>query len=89
MTTATADTSSAPNNRRIRAVLAIPAFRRLWGVTYLCSIGDWLSLLALAGLAAKLLSNSYLGQSFAFSGVVLTQLAPGLIFAPLGGVLAD
>jgi dTMP kinase len=69
-------------------VLAIKAFRRLWGVTYLCSIGDWLSLLALTGLVTKLTSG-YQAQSFAFAGVVLTQLLPGLLFAPLGGVLAD
>jgi dTMP kinase len=70
-------------------VLAIRAFRRLWGVTYLCSIGDWLSLLALAGLVTKLTDDDYRVQSFAFSGVVLTQLLPGLLFAPLGGLLAD
>lgn len=55
---------------------------------YFCSVGDWLALLALSGLASKLMEG-YIAQSFAFSGVVLTQLAPGLIFAPLGGILAD
>lgn len=80
--------SDASTSHRIRSVLAISAFRRLWGVTYLCSISDWLSLLAISGLAANLL-NGYLAKSFAFSGVVLTQLLPGLIFAPVGGVLAD
>jgi dTMP kinase len=69
-------------------VLAIRGFRRLWGVTYLCSIGDWLSLLALTTLVTKMTENTA-AQSFAFSGVVLTQLLPGLLFAPLGGLLAD
>ncbi|MFL6141879.1 MAG: bifunctional MFS transporter/dTMP kinase [Labedaea sp.] len=69
-------------------MLAIRAFRRLWGVTYLCSIGDWLSLLALTGLVTKL-TEGYQAQSFAFAGVVLTQLLPGLLFAPIGGVFAD
>nr|WP_260190387.1 dTMP kinase [Actinophytocola gossypii] len=73
---------------RARSVLAIRAFRRLWGVTYLCSVGDWLSLLALTGLVTKL-TEGYQAQSFAFAGVVLTQLLPGLLFAPLGGLLAD
>ncbi|HEY7595653.1 MAG TPA: dTMP kinase [Actinophytocola sp.] len=73
---------------RARSVLAIRGFRRLWGVTYLCSIGDWLSLLALTGLVTKL-TEGYQAQSFAFAGVVLTQLLPGLLFAPLGGLLAD
>jgi dTMP kinase len=69
-------------------VLAIRAFRRLWGVTFLLSVADWLSLFALSSLANKLIAG-YFAQSFAFSAVVLTQLLPGMLFAPLGGVLAD
>lgn len=69
-------------------MLAIRSFRRLLVSGYLCSVGDWLAFLALSGLATKLM-DGYLAQSFAFSGVVLTQLAPGLIFAPLGGIFAD
>ncbi|OLF15863.1 MFS transporter [Actinophytocola xanthii] len=80
--------SNASITHRARSVLAIRGFRRLWGVTYLCSIGDWLSLLALTGLVTKL-TEGYQAQSFAFAGVVLTQLLPGLLFAPLGGLLAD
>lgn len=60
----------------------------MWGVTYLCSVADWLSLLALTGLVTKFTDN-YTAQNFAFAGVVLTQLLPGLLFAPLGGMLAD
>ncbi|PXY34281.1 thymidylate kinase [Prauserella coralliicola] len=73
---------------RVRRVLAIRPFRRLWGVTYLCSVADWLSLLALAGLVTKFTDN-YMAQNFAFAGVVLTNLLPGLLFAPVGGLLAD
>ncbi|GGS16990.1 dTMP kinase [Actinokineospora fastidiosa] len=73
---------------RVRSVLSIRPFRRLWGVTYLCSTGDWLSLLALTGLVTTFLDD-YRAQSFAFAGVVLTQLLPGLLFAPLGGLFAD
>lgn len=80
--------SDASITHRARSVLAIKPFRRLWAVTYLCSIGDWLSLLALSGLAAKL-TEGYTAESFAFAGVVLTQLLPGLLFAPLGGLFAD
>jgi dTMP kinase len=80
--------TNASITHRARSVLAIRAFRRLWGVTYLCSIGDWLSLLALAGFVTAL-TQGYPAQSFAFAGVVLTQLLPGLLFAPLGGLLAD
>ncbi|RKT52148.1 bifunctional MFS transporter/dTMP kinase [Saccharothrix australiensis] len=80
--------TAASTSHRIRSVLAIRPFRRLWGVTYLCSVGDWLSLLALTGLVTNL-TQSYQWQSFSLSLVVLTQLLPGILFAPLGGVLAD
>jgi dTMP kinase len=80
--------SDASTAHRVRSVLAIRAFRRLWGVTFLLSVADWLSLFALSSLANKLIAG-YFAQSFAFSAVVLTQLLPGLLFAPLGGVLAD
>ncbi|WP_040925871.1 bifunctional MFS transporter/dTMP kinase [Saccharomonospora marina] len=80
--------SEASTVHRVRRVLAIRPFRRLWGVTYLCSVADWLSLLALTGLVTKFTDN-YTAQNFAFAGVVLTQLLPGLLFAPLGGMLAD
>lgn len=73
---------------RVRRVLAIRPFRRLWGVTYLCSVADWLALLGLTGLVTKF-TDSYMAQNFAFAGVVLTNLLPGLLFAPLGGLLAD
>ncbi|ANZ36801.1 thymidylate kinase [Lentzea guizhouensis] len=80
--------SSVSTVHRLRSVLAIRPFRRLWLVTYLCSVGDWLSLLALTGLVTEMM-NSYQWQSFALSLVVLTQLLPGILFAPIGGVLAD
>ncbi|WP_239155613.1 dTMP kinase [Amycolatopsis sp. FDAARGOS 1241] len=80
--------AEASTIHRVRRVLAIKPFRRLWGVTYLCSVADWLNLLALTSLSTKLLDN-YTAQNFAFVGVVLTNLLPGLLFAPVGGLLAD
>ncbi|GAB3581816.1 dTMP kinase [Amycolatopsis endophytica] len=86
--------SEAPAGRdastihRARRVLAIRPFRRLWGVTYLCSVADWLTILGLTSLAAQL-ASSYTAKNFAFTGVLLSALLPGLIFAPLGGLLAD
>ncbi|TNC21075.1 bifunctional MFS transporter/dTMP kinase [Amycolatopsis alkalitolerans] len=73
---------------RARSVLAIRPFRRLWGVTYICSVADWLTILGVTSLATKLTHN-YTAQNFAFTGVLLSALLPGLIFAPLGGLLAD
>ncbi len=73
---------------RVRGVLAIPAFRRLWAVTAVCAVGDWLSLLALSALATQLTSG-YQAQSFALGAVVATKLLPSLLLGPLAGVLAD
>lgn len=80
--------ASASATHRIRSVLAIRPFRRLWAVTAVASFGDWLSLLALTALATQLTSG-YQAQSFALGGVVATKLLPALFMAPLGGVLAD
>ena len=82
------DGPGASATHRIRSVLAIRPFRRLWAVTAVASFGDWLSLLALTALATQLTSG-YQAQSFALGGVVATKLLPALFMAPLGGVLAD
>ncbi len=73
---------------RVRSVLAIPAFRRLWLVTSVAAVCDWLSLLALSALATQLTSG-YQAQSFALGGVVATKLLPALVLGPLAGALAD
>ena len=80
--------SSGPTAHRVRSVLAIPAFRRLWLVTAVSATGDWLSLLALSALATQL-ATGYQAQSFALGGVVATKLLPALVFGPLAGALAD
>lgn len=68
-------------------VLAITPFRRLWIALTLSSLGDWLSLLALSALAAKIGGN--VGGAYAVSGVWLTSLLPALLFGPLAGAVAD
>jgi dTMP kinase len=57
-------------------------------LTSLCSVGDWLSLLAQTSLATKL-TVGYQAQSFALGGVVATKLLPAMFLAPLAGALAD
>ncbi|MBN9113506.1 MAG: thymidylate kinase [Pseudonocardia sp.] len=79
---------SPPTSHRVRSVLSIPAFRRLWLVTAVSATGDWLSLLALTSLATQL-TTGYQAQSFALGGVVATKLLPALVFGPLAGALAD
>jgi dTMP kinase len=68
-------------------VLSITPFRRLWVALTLSSLGDWLSLLALSFLAAKLGGTS--GGAYAVSGVWLTSLLPALLLGPLAGAVAD
>ena len=68
-------------------MLAIRPFRRLWIALTLASLGDWLSLLALSAIAAKLGGTS--GGAYAVSGVWLTSLLPWLLLGPLAGAVAD
>ena len=74
--------------RRARQLLELRPFRRLWLVTGICSSADWLALLALAALAG-ILAPSETGSNVAFSSVLFANLLPGLLFAPIGGLLAD
>ncbi len=68
-------------------MLSITPFRRLWIALSLSSLGDWLSLVALSTLAAKIGGST--GGLYAVSGVWLTSLLPALLFGPLAGAVAD
>jgi dTMP kinase len=73
---------------RIRAVLRVRDFRRLWLVMSFSSFGDWLGLLATTALAAEL-ANGYAAENFALGGVLVVRLLPAVIFGPLAGAFAD
>ena len=60
----------------LRAVLRIPAFRRLWTALSLSSFGDWLGLLALTALAPRLAHDGYAAANFAIAGVFILRLPP-------------
>ncbi|MEY9933499.1 dTMP kinase [Catenulispora sp. GP43] len=74
---------------RIREVLAIPDFRRLWTALSLSSLGDWLGLLAQSSLAVTLAGGGYAGRSYAVAGVFVVRLIPAVLFGPIAGVVAD
>ena len=60
-------------------------FRRLWAVTTVSSLGDWLGVFALT-IYVKNMSGR---PEFAVGGVLLFRVVPGLFFGPFAGVLAD
>jgi dTMP kinase len=67
-----------------RSVFRTPGFSRLWGAQVVSSLGDWIGLVAILALAAKV-SGSGTGV-----GLVMTaRMLPGFLLAPLGGVLVD
>jgi len=70
-------------------VLSIRPFRRLWIATSLSSLGDWLSLVALAALASALAGPGAAAQYSAVGGVWLSSLLPALVLGPLAGAVAD
>jgi dTMP kinase len=73
----------------LRAALQVPAFRRIWTVLSLSSLGDWLGLLATTAMAAQLTKHSTSQAGYAVAGVFILRLIPALVCAPLAGVVAD
>jgi dTMP kinase len=77
------------NRARQPGVLSIRPFRRLWIAMSLSSLGDWLSLVALASLASALAGTGSAAQYSAVGGVWLSSLLPALVLGPLAGAVAD
>ena len=79
----------SPSRERRGNVLSIRPFRRLWIATSLSSLGDWLSLVALASLASALAGSGAAAQYSAVGGVWLVSLLPALVLGPVAGAVAD
>ena len=80
---------SAPlAGRGPRAVLRLPAFRKLYTALVLSSFGDWLGFLATTALATQLV-DSFEGKAYATGGVLVFRLLPAVLFGPLAGAFAD
>ncbi|PZG17704.1 dTMP kinase [Nonomuraea aridisoli] len=80
---------TAPGRSRPTHVLANAPFRRLWTAMSVCSLGDWLNLLALTALAGNLTAGDYRVQSLAVGGVFVAKMLPAVLLGPLAGVFAD
>ncbi|NUP02930.1 MAG: dTMP kinase [Nonomuraea sp.] len=75
--------------RRAQHVLTHAPFRRLWMAMSVCSLGDWLNILALTALAGNLNQGDYRLQSLAIGGVFIAKMLPAVLLGPLAGVFAD
>jgi dTMP kinase len=73
---------------KIRAVLQVRDFRKLWLSMSLSSFGDWLGLLAITATATSLV-DSFAGKNFALGAVLLFRLLPAILLGPLAGAFAD
>jgi len=72
----------------VKAALQVRAFRRLWAVLGLSSLGDWLGLLATSTFASQQVSGSA-AKGFAFGSVIAVRMVPALVLGPVAGVVAD
>ncbi len=72
----------------LRGLLGVRAFRRLWLVLGLSSLGDWLGLLATSNLAQQQVTGSA-AKGVAFGSVIAVRMLPALVLGPLSGVIAD
>ena len=73
---------------KLRAVLRVRDFRKLWLSMSLSSFGDWLGLLAITATATSLV-DGFAAANFALGGVLLFRLLPAIILGPLAGAIAD
>jgi len=73
---------------KLRAVLRVPDFRKLWLSMSLSSFGDWLGLLAITATATSLVEG-FTAANFALGGVLLFRLLPAIVLGPLAGAFAD
>jgi dTMP kinase len=66
-------------------VFGSSAYFRLWMAQVVSSLGDWIGLVAVLALAARVSQ----GSSAAVGLVMAARMVPGFFLAPVGGVLVD
>jgi MFS family permease len=76
--------SEQASTSSLRAVFALPAYRRLWTARTVSQWGDTFNFVALA-----LLIYDLTGSGLGVAGVVVAEILPVLLLAPLAGPLID
>ena len=66
-------------------VFGSKAFFRLWIAQFVSSLGDWIGLIAILAIAARVSDNS----GAAVSLVMTTRVLPGFLLGTVGGVIID
>ena len=61
------------------------SFFRLWLAQFVSSLGDWIGLIAILAIAARVSNNS----GAAVSLVMVTRVVPGFFLGTVGGVIID
>jgi dTMP kinase len=66
-------------------LLGSASFSRLWIAQVISSLGDWIGLIAILAIAARVSNNS----GAAVSLVMMTRVVPGFFLGTVGGVIID
>lgn len=76
---------ASPTDLRTWRVFGSSSYFRLWLAQVVSSIGDWIALVAIIAIAAKVSDR----PEAAISLVMVARMVPGFLLGPLGGVIAD
>jgi dTMP kinase len=79
------DSSEPPMPEAPWRVFGTKAFFRLWSAQFVSSLGDWIGLIAILAIAARVSDNS----GAAVSLVMTTRVLPGFLLGTVGGVIID
>jgi dTMP kinase len=79
------DAASSPVPPSPWRVFASRSYLRLWIAQVVSSLGDWIGLIAILAIAARVSNNS----GAAVSLVMVTRVVPGFFLGTVGGVIVD
>src|SRR5215207_91773 len=79
------DASEPPMPDAPWRVFGSKTFFRLWTAQFVSSLGDWIGLIAILAIAARVSDNS----GAAVSLVMTTRVLPGFLLGTVGGVIID